>query len=379
MAIDLANADELLSTTRAVRKRLDFAKPVPRQVILDCIRLSQQAPTASNSQTWRWVVVDDAAKRKQIADIYRAAAGSMLADNRKQAEAQGEQQTAKVYASAEYLSEHLHEAPVHVIPCLMGRPYPGHEGAYFASISYVDRQVGVLMQALKESGLEDNTVVMLTADHGDMLGERGLWYKMTWFENACRIPLIVSAPGKFKSGRITTNASHLDLLPTLAEIANDGGAFQPAAEIDGKSLLGALSGGTGHDEAIGEYCGEGAIAPLVMIRRANWKFMHTPSDPDQLYDLKADPLEKQNLAADAKHAATVEAFRKEVKQRWDLAKLKEQVIDSQRRRRIVYEALSKGRHRSWDYQPIRDAGTAYMRNNVVLDDLEARTRLPRVG
>ena len=134
MAIDLANADELLSTTRAVRKRLDFTKPVPRQVILDCIRLSQQAPTASNSQTWRWVVVDDAAKRKQIADIYRAAAGSMLADNRKQAEAQGEKQTAKVYASAEYLSEHLHEAPVHVIPCLMGRPYPGHEGAYFASI-----------------------------------------------------------------------------------------------------------------------------------------------------------------------------------------------------------------------------------------------------
>jgi choline-sulfatase len=235
------------------------------------------------------------------------------------------------------------------------------------------------MQALKESGLADNTVVMLTADHGDMLGERGLWYKMTWFENACRIPLIVSAPGKFKPGRIATNASHLDLLPTLAEIANEGGAFRPAAEIDGKSLLGALSGGTGHDEAIGEYCGEGAIAPLVMIRRGNLKFVHTPSDPDQLYDLKADPLEKQNLAADPKHAATVEAFRKEVKQRWDLAKLKDQVIDSQRRRRIVYEALAKGRHRSWDYQPIRDAGTAYMRNHVVLDDLEARTRLPRVG
>jgi choline-sulfatase len=75
----------------------------------------------------------------------------------------------------------------------------------------------------------------------------------------------------------------------------------------------------------------------------------------------------------------VETFRKEVKQRWDLGKLKDQVIDSQRRRRIVYEALAKGRHRSWDYQPIRDAGTAYMRNNVVLDDLEARTRLPRVG
>ena len=71
--------------------------------------------------------------------------------------------------------------------------------------------------------------------------------------------------------------------------------------------------------------------------------------------------------------------REDFKQRWDLAKLKDQVIDSKRRRRIVYEALAKGQHRSWDYQPIRDAGTAYMRNNVVLDDLEARTRLPRVS
>jgi nitroreductase len=134
MTIDIATADALLSTTRAVRKRLDFSRPVPRQVILDCIRLSQQAPTASNSQTWQWIVVDDAGKRRQIAELYRAAAGSMLADSRQQAEAAGQAQTARVYGSAEYLAEHLHEVPVHVIPCLMGAPYPGHEGAFFASI-----------------------------------------------------------------------------------------------------------------------------------------------------------------------------------------------------------------------------------------------------
>jgi len=251
--------------------------------------------------------------------------------------------------------------------------------AYFASISYVDRQVGILLQALKESGLADDTVVLLTADHGDMLGERGLWYKMTWFENACRIPLIVSSPGRFQARHVAQSASHLDLLPTLAEIAAEGGTFEPAAEIDGKSLLCTLSGGSGHDEAIGEYCGEGAIAPLVMIRRDRWKFVHTPRDPDQLYDMKADPHEKVNLAADPGQAETVAAFRREVKQRWDLAKLRDRVIDSQRRRRLVYEALSKGRHQTWDYQPIRDAGTSYMRNHLVLDDLEARTRLPRVG
>src|SRR5271168_1816323 len=106
MSIDLAAADELLSTTRAVRKRLDFSRPVPRQVILDCIRLSQQAPTASNSQTWRWIVVDDAEKRRGIAELYRAAAGSMLADAKKAAIAQGEEQTVRVYGSAEYLTDH---------------------------------------------------------------------------------------------------------------------------------------------------------------------------------------------------------------------------------------------------------------------------------
>lgn len=134
MTFDLSAADALLSTTRAVRKRLDFTRPVPRDVILDCIRLSQQAPTASNSQTWRWVIVDDATKRRQIAELYREAAGTMLADARKAAGAQGEAQTERVYGSAEYLADHLHDVPMHVIPCLEGRPYAGFEGAFFASI-----------------------------------------------------------------------------------------------------------------------------------------------------------------------------------------------------------------------------------------------------
>ena len=72
MTIHLESADELLSTTRAVRKRLDLARPVPREVILDCIRISQQAPTGSNSQGWRWVVVADKAKKQALADLYRS-------------------------------------------------------------------------------------------------------------------------------------------------------------------------------------------------------------------------------------------------------------------------------------------------------------------
>jgi len=251
--------------------------------------------------------------------------------------------------------------------------------AYFANVSYVDSQVAQLLETLREMGLFEDTLVLFTADHGDMLGERGLWYKMNWFENASRVPLIVHAPRLFSPRRVKEAASLIDLLPTLMELANDGKAFEPAVPIDGRSLLSHLSGTGGHDRVLGEYCGEGAIAPLVMIREKEWKFVHSPVDPDQLYNLANDPLELVNLAADTVHKAVVDHYRRETHELWNLEKLNEEVLESQRRRRIVYEALAKGRHVSWDHQPLREASTSYMRNHLVLDDLESRTRWPRVG
>jgi len=137
MPLDLAAADELLTTTRAVRKRLDLTRPVPREVILDCIRVSQQAPTGSNQQGWRWIVVTDPAKKAALADLYRGTAAGYFPLARDRAKESGEAQTARVYDSAQYLADHLHEVPVHVIPCLLGRPPegpPGRVGGFFASI-----------------------------------------------------------------------------------------------------------------------------------------------------------------------------------------------------------------------------------------------------
>jgi len=116
---DLAETDRLLSTTRAVRKRLDFTRPVPRDVIQDCIRLSQQAPTGSNRQGWRWLIVTDAEKRKALGEIYRAAAGTYLSDSQAKAETAGAAQDARVYDSAQYLADNMEKAPVLVIPCIM--------------------------------------------------------------------------------------------------------------------------------------------------------------------------------------------------------------------------------------------------------------------
>jgi nitroreductase len=116
--VDISSIDELLTTTRAVRKRLDLTRPVPRDVILECIQLAMQAPTASNAQGWRWLVVTDADKRAAIAEIYRSVGARYLTQA---AAAATDPQTQRVYQSALGLTETLAQVPVHVIPCLDNR------------------------------------------------------------------------------------------------------------------------------------------------------------------------------------------------------------------------------------------------------------------
>ena len=116
--MDISSVDELLATTRAVRKRLDLMRSVDRDVILECVRLAMQAPTASNAQDWRWVVITGADKRAAIAEIYRSIGAEYLAHA---AASATDPQTQRVYRSALELTETLAKVPVHVIPCLEGR------------------------------------------------------------------------------------------------------------------------------------------------------------------------------------------------------------------------------------------------------------------
>ncbi|OBJ82694.1 nitroreductase family protein [Mycobacterium asiaticum] len=115
--------DEVLTTTRSVRKRLDFDKPVPRKVLMECLELALQAPTGSNSQGWQWVFVEDPEKKKAIGDVYLANASGYLsspAPEYGEGDTRGERM-GKVRDSASYLAEHMHEAPVLLIPCILGR------------------------------------------------------------------------------------------------------------------------------------------------------------------------------------------------------------------------------------------------------------------
>jgi choline-sulfatase len=244
--------------------------------------------------------------------------------------------------------------------------------AYYASIAYVDEWVGTVISTLEACGMAGDTVVIFTADHGDMLGERGLWYKMNFFEGACRIPLIVAGPG-IAPATATENVSLLDVLPTLLEIA---GVDRPDA-ADGTSLLPILGGDHEPDRTVyGEYLGEGAVAPILMIRRGSLKYIYCEADPPQLYDLAADPDELVNLCTLTEHTDTVAAFEAEVHKRWRPAEIRAAVVASQRARRTVDTALRKGRHVSWDHQPFEDSSNQYMRNHLDLNQVESSRRLP---
>ena len=249
--------------------------------------------------------------------------------------------------------------------------------AYFGACSYIDDNIGKLLGTLEECGLAEDTLIVFSGDHGDMLGERGLWYKMHWFEMSARVPLLVHAPKRFAAHRVSQSVSTLDLLPTLVELA--GGQVEQGLELEGRSLLPHLKGEGGHDEVLGEYMAEGTLSPLMMIRRGPWKFVYSEQDPLLLFNLDNDPLERQNLAESSEHKGILAGFLAEARERWDIPAIHAATLASQRRRRLVAEALSQGKLTSWDHQPWVDASQQYMRNHIDLDDLERRARFPAVG
>jgi choline-sulfatase len=229
---------------------------------------------------------------------------------------------------------------------------------YYAAITYMDERVGEVLDALAATGLEGETVVVFTADHGEMAGEHGLWYKMSFLDGSARIPFLWRGPG-IVCRQVAGPVSQLDLAPTLADLAD---AAAPAAGFHGRSLASALRGGETADATVtSEYLAEGVTQPAVMVRRGRYKLVRCPGDPDLLYDLEADRHELRNLAEDPAHARAREALGAEIERRWDPGALRADVLESQAQRRIVAAALATGPHTPWDHQPAFDASRQYVR------------------
>ncbi|HSJ46417.1 MAG TPA: choline-sulfatase [Euzebyales bacterium] len=250
--------------------------------------------------------------------------------------------------------------------------------AYYAAISYIDDWLGLLRATLEAFGMADDTVVMFTADHGDQLGERGLWYKMCFFEHAARIPLVVRVPGGARGVAVDDHVSLLDVLPTLVDLAGGDVRSDLGHIVDGASLVPQLHGDRDADRTVlGEYLGEGAIAPVLMIRRGRWKYVWSAPDGPQLFDLASDPDERRNVAHDPERTDVAAAFRAEIDLHWDHERIHREVLASQRARRVVDRALRSGQYVAWDHVPVPDSANQYMRNHLDLNTLELARRLPR--
>ena len=247
--------------------------------------------------------------------------------------------------------------------------------AYFANISYLDDKIGEVMEALETTRQADDTIILFCSDHGDMLGERGLWFKMCFYDGSSRVPLMIAAPG-MKPGRISEPVSNVDILPTLCDLAGvDMEEIMPWT--DGETLIPVASGTPRPHPVLMEYAAEASYAPLVSMIDGRFKFNHCELDPPQLFDLEADPNEQVNLAEDPQNAGLVETWMERIRAQWDMAAFDAEVRASQARRWVVYEALKNGAYYPWDFQPLKQASEQYMRNHMNLDNLEGEKRFPR--
>ncbi len=246
---------------------------------------------------------------------------------------------------------------------------------YFASISYIDDKIGEILDVLRRTRMAQDTIVVFLSDHGDMIGERGMWFKMSFFEGSARVPLMIAAPD-LPAGRIDAPVSTLDVTPTLAALA--GVSLESVMPwTDGESLVGLARGEAARGAVPMEYAAEGSCAPLVGLREGRFKLTLCDLDPPMLFDLEADPHELRNLAADPAHADVLAAMSATMRARWDVKRFDAEVRESQARRHVVYDALRNGAYFPWDFQPLQRASERYMRNHMDLNTLEETQRFPR--
>ena len=246
--------------------------------------------------------------------------------------------------------------------------------AYYGSVSYLDERVGEVLEALERAKLMDNTIILFLADHGDMLGERGLWYKMSFYDWSARVPLIMAGPG-VPHRRIKSNAALVDILPTLVDIAKDESWEGYPDKPDGQSLLPLFENDSGDRIAVSELMSEGVAAPYVLLRKGKFKLTYVEHDPPQLFNMEADRDELHDLTADPNYADVLKDMLAEVARRWDMPRLTQEIISSQRKRRLVYKALTTGKITPWDYQPWSDASQQYYRGTKPYHEAEARDLL----
>lgn len=230
--------------------------------------------------------------------------------------------------------------------------------AYYGLVSYIDQKVGELIKALEDTGLRDNTVIIFTSDHGDMLGERGMVQKRHFYEWSTRIPLIFNFPDGWKAGTTVGGPTSLvDLAPTLLDLAG----VEDGLPLDGGGLIEVMDGHNADERAIfSEIHTAGVFATCFMIRKGKYKYAYTHGEDSQLFDLEADPEEWNNLVGHPDYQAIEEELRSRILEQFDPDAIEQDVRASLLKRRLIRQAM-KINDTHWDHLPYFDATQQYVR------------------
>ncbi|WP_175631943.1 choline-sulfatase [Virgibacillus siamensis] len=224
--------------------------------------------------------------------------------------------------------------------------------AYYGMVTYFDRKAGQIVDELDRLDLLENTIIVVTSDHGEMLGEHGMWFKRTFYDPAVKVPLIISSPERFHSGkRIKEVVSLVDLAATFMTLAEVPSCEEWIDKMDGDSLEALLADKDDDwkDEVISEYYGEGPIQPMVMLRSGNYKYIYVHEERPLLFNLEEDPLERNNLAELSEYQSILQQFKKRIVSEFDMEQIKKDIINSQQERIMVAESLKIGKKSSWDH------------------------------
>ncbi|HWT79953.1 MAG TPA: sulfatase-like hydrolase/transferase [Candidatus Acidoferrum sp.] len=184
--------------------------------------------------------------------------------------------------------------------------------AYYGLVTFLDEQIGIVLQALQETGFAHNTRIIYTTDHGENLGEHGMWWKSSMYESSVAVPLIVAGPDIPAGKVVGTNAMLVDIFPAIVEAA--GAEFAPEdADLPGESLFRLAQEPDKPRTAFSEYHAIFSPSGVFMIRNPRYKYVHYVGYPPQLFDLVADPDETKDLADDPTHAGTLRALQAELR------------------------------------------------------------------
>jgi choline-sulfatase len=227
-------------------------------------------------------------------------------------------------------------------------------------VTYVDRKVGEVLDTLRALGLDRDTLVVFTSDHGDMLGEKGLIGKKLFYEWSARVPLIFHFPDGRGAGRVvTTPVSLVDLLPTVLEVCS----VEAHLPLDGQSLLAMVKQKVTEPRPVfSEMHSEGIYAPCFMVRRENFKYIYIHGGEPMLFDLDTDPSENVNLSGHPEYQLVEDELRALILDRFDPEIIEADLGASLKRRQLIRSAMDINQT-SWEYSPFFDATKQYVRRH----------------